>query len=120
MKKILIIEDDLDIAQIVEMALEDSYEVQFETDTQNILAIFDAFKPDMVMIDNQLGQKQAADVIAEIKKVSDYKTIPFVLFSGHHDIKRIAAKINAAAYLSKPFALTDLYACVEDVLTQCV
>ena len=119
MKKILVIEDDQDIAEIVEMALEGKYDVKSETDSRKVLTIFETFQPDMVLIDNQLGQMQAVDVIVEIKKLSVYKTIPFVLFSGHEDIRRIAAEIKATAYLAKPFALNDLYACIEDVLTQC-
>ena len=118
MKKILIIEDDQDIAEIVAMALEGKHEVKFETDNQKILAVFNSFQPDLIIIDNQLSQKQAGDVIAEIKNLGVYKDIPFVLFSGHHDIQQVAAEINATAYLAKPFALNDLYACIDKVLTQ--
>ena len=119
MKRILIIEDDQDIAEVVEMALEGRYDVKLETNHLNTLAAFRHFNPDLVMIDNQLGQRFASDVIDEIRTSVEYKTIPFVLFSGHEDIERIANEIDAAAYLPKPFALVDLYACVDSVLTQC-
>jgi DNA-binding response OmpR family regulator len=118
-KKILVIEDDQDIAEIVEIALSDIYEVKIQTDHNKVLDAFKDFIPDLIMIDNQLGQKQAADIIGEIKMVTDYKNIPFVLFSGHEDIRRIANELEASAYLAKPFALVDLYSCIDGVLSKC-
>lgn len=119
MKKILVIEDDQDIADIVEMALADRYVVQTETDNNHILRSFREFKPDLILVDNQIGQRNATEVVSEIKAMDDYYNIPFVLFSGHEDIRRIADEIEAHAYLPKPFALVDLYNCIDVVLSKC-
>jgi DNA-binding response OmpR family regulator len=118
-KNILVIEDDQDIADIVEMALSEKYNVKTQTNNSEVLKAFEGFTPDLIMIDNQLGQKQAPEIILEIKSYTAYKNIPFVLFSGHQDIKRIAAEMDADAYLPKPFALVDLYSCIDLVLTEC-
>jgi len=118
-KKILVIEDDQDIADIVEMALGELYDVKTHTDNDHVLMAFDDFTPDLIMIDNQLGLKHAPEIMNEIKNVDAYKKIPFVLFSGHQDIKQIAKEIEANAYLPKPFALVDLYSCIDMVLTDC-
>ena len=119
MKKILVIEDDQDIADIVEMALTEKYIVRTQTENAYILDAFENFTPDLIMIDNQLGQKNAPEILKEIKSVDAYKNIPFVLFSGHHDIKNLANEIDADAYLAKPFSLVDLYSCVDLTLTNC-
>lgn len=119
MKKILVIEDDQDIADIVEMALADLYKVQTQTDNSLILDSFKAFKPDLILVDNQIGQRNATEIVSEIKSTDDYNNIPFVLFSGHEDIRRIASEIEANAYLPKPFALVDLYECIDVVLSKC-
>jgi DNA-binding response OmpR family regulator len=118
-KKILVIEDDQDIADIVEMALADKYEVQTQTDNNLILESFAEFKPDLILVDNQIGQRNATEIVSEIKRTDDYKSIPFVLFSGHEDIRRIAGEIEANAFLPKPFALVDLYKCIDVVLSKC-
>jgi DNA-binding NtrC family response regulator len=115
-KKILLFEDDQDIADIVEMALGDKYEVRTEMGNTHILDAFDGFIPDLIMVDNYIGQRQAPEIMAEIKGVIAYKNIPFVLFSGHHDIIRIANEMHADGYLSKPFELNNLYKCIDDVL----
>lgn len=118
-KRILVIEDDQDIAEIVEMALVDLYIVKAQTDNTMILESVKNFAPDLIMVDNQIGQRNAPEIVSEIKSMNAYKNIPFVLFSGHQDIKRIAAEIEAQAYLPKPFALVDLYSCIDLVLTNC-
>jgi DNA-binding response OmpR family regulator len=118
-KKILVIEDDQDIADIVEMALTELYEVKTQTDNNEILSSFIAFKPDLILVDNQIGQRYATDIVSEIKAADDYNNVPFVLFSGHEDIRKIASEIKADAYLPKPFALVDLYSCIDGTLSKC-
>lgn len=119
LKKIFVIEDDQDIAEIVEMALNHKYMVKTETDNREILNALGNFTPDLIMVDNYIGQKQAPEIMREIKNVTAYKNIPFVLFSGHQDIKRIAAEIDADAYLAKPFDLAELQKCIDGVLAKC-
>lgn len=118
-KRILVIEDDLDIAEVVEMALFEKYIVKSQTDNTTILETVRKFNPDLILVDNQIGQRNAPEIVKEIKSISDYKNIPFVLFSGHHDIRRIASEIDATAYLPKPFALVDLYSCIDLALSKC-
>ncbi|MEO3408571.1 response regulator [Mucilaginibacter sp. CAU 1740] len=116
LKKILVIEDDPDIADIMEIALSDKYDVAIKTDGYHVSDHIESFNPDLIMLDNYIGQKQAREIIAEIHEVDDHRNIPYVLFSGHEDITRIAKHINATAYLAKPFALDDLYKCVDSIL----
>jgi CheY-like chemotaxis protein len=74
-----------------------------------------AFIPDLILIDNYIGMVQAAEVIKEIKASSQLKNIPFILCSGHVDIKNIAFEISANAYLEKPFDLADLYTIIDKI-----
>lgn len=118
-KKILVIEDDADIANVVELALTERYIVRTQTDNTRISKAFEHFKPDLIMIDNHIGQVQAPEIVREIKENTELKNIPFVLFSGHHEIQRIAREIDAHAYLAKPFSLIELYDCIDDVFSKC-
>jgi DNA-binding response OmpR family regulator len=111
----LVIEDDPDIANIMDIALSDKYHVEIKTDGNQVIDRVVDFSPDLIMLDNYVGQKQAHEIIEEIKKEIEYKSIPFVLFSGHDDIRRIARDINATAFLPKPFALNELYSCIDGI-----
>jgi len=116
MKKILILEDDPDIGDMVEMALSAKYVTLVKTTHKGLQEQISSFKPDVLLIDNHLGQTQASDIINKIKAGNNDKTIPFILFSGSNDIKALAQEIGATAYLPKPFSLNQLYQCVEEVL----
>jgi CheY-like chemotaxis protein len=115
MKKILCIEDDPDIADVIELALGDVYDVKIVTNTKDVMETLLAFIPDLILIDNYIGMVQAADVMREIKTSSRLENIPFILCSGHVNVKNIALEISASAYLEKPFDLADLYTTIDQV-----
>ena len=117
MKKIVYIEDDPDIAMVIEMALGDLYQLMVLMDANEITEKISLFKPDLILIDNYIGLKKASDVIKDLKQGANLKDIPFILCSGSADIQIIAQEMSATAYLEKPFELADLYAIIEQVLT---
>ncbi|WP_160166680.1 response regulator [Arcticibacter svalbardensis] len=116
MKKILVIEDDYDIGFTVEMALADEYVVMVLNEAFHIISSLHDFLPDLILIDNSIGPREAPEIINEIRSFDAYQNIPFVLFSAHPNIEKIADDILANAYLAKPFDLDDLYSCIEGVL----
>ena len=118
MKKILIIEDDEDIAQIINLALAGKYLVKARSDNQELLEILANFQPDLVMLDYYIGQKKAQEIVEEMTTGAANKTLPFILFSGHQDVQRLANEMGASGWLAKPFNLSDLYSCIEIVLSK--
>ena len=117
MKKILILEDDPDIGEIVEIALSPKYVTLVKRTDKGLQEHINSFQPDVMLIDNHIGQTDASVIISKIKAGENYKSIPFILFSGSNDIKALAEELGATAYLPKPFNLNQLYQCVENVLT---
>lgn len=118
MKKIFIIEDDEDITQIINLALAGKYIVKARTDSQDLPEILENFQPDLVMLDYYIGQKKANEIVDEIRNGSAGKNPPFILFTGHQDIQRLASEMGASAWLAKPFNLSDLYSAIEKVLNK--
>ena len=119
MKTILIIEDDLDMAIILKIALAEKYLLKIVHELKSIKHALENFKPDILIIDNSIGQNNGPEVLKAIQLLEERNNIPFILFSAHPDIQNIAIQINANAYLSKPFNLADLYACVDKVFADC-
>jgi DNA-binding NtrC family response regulator len=117
MKKVLVIEDDNDIADVVEMILEGKYIVLIQRTGHNLAHVAAQFMPDVLLIDNGVGQKNAREMIAEIKGAQDYQLCPYILFSANQNIAQIATEIQAAAYIAKPFDLDDLHHTIEEVLS---
>ena len=115
MKKILLIEDDPDITEIIKLSLAGKYMVKARSDNQDLLTLLEDFRPDLIMIDYYIGQKKATEIMGGIKSLETYKDLPFILFSGHHDIRNLAGAMGASAWLAKPFSLAELYSTIEKV-----
>lgn len=113
MKKIFIVEDDVDITDILTIALGARYNLSIINDTNNLMEKMSTFLPDLIITDNFVGQKVAAEIINDIRSEDRFMNIPVILFSGHPDIELIAKKIGANAYLSKPFTIKELNTCIE-------
>ena len=61
MKKIMLIEDDNDIAEVVEIILSSKYNVYVHRNGFGIVEALQQHLPDVILIDNSVGQKIAAD-----------------------------------------------------------
>lgn len=108
MKRILLIDDDKDILEMVQVILADRYQVEFKSEYDGVVDKLKSYDPHLIMLDNSLGEYSSADFITEIRGITALKAIPVVLFSAHYDIDKIASKINADGYLAKPFSLAEL------------
>ena len=116
MKKILIIEDDADTADILILALAKSYRLSLINNTTHLMEKMNEFLPDLIITDNFVGQKVAAEIIKEIRSEDRFNYIPVILFSAHPDIHKLSIEIAAAAYITKPFTLQYLNSSIEKVL----
>ena len=116
MKKILVIEDDRDIGDILEMILSVNYQVVIVKNASNIVEIYTRFLPELLIIDNFVVDREAADIIAELRREGGNTLPPFILFSGAPDVSRRAVEMGASAYLAKPFDIAELNLVVESVL----
>lgn len=114
--KILIVEDDLIIANIIKEHIEGwGYEVRCVTAFKNVLEEFAAFNPQLVLLDIGLPFFNGFHWCNEIRKLSK---VPIVFISSAGDNMNIVLAMNAGAddFLVKPFDLTVLTAKVQAVL----
>jgi DNA-binding response OmpR family regulator len=107
-KKILIIENDLDTLDMIGFLFEDSgYEVmesQFKIPIKKI--IHD--DPDLIILDYWLEDGYGNDVCLELKAHPFSKHIPIILISAYPELKQTAHDCLADGYISKPFDIADL------------
>ena len=112
----MVIEDDMDMTFILNMALTSKYIVRINNDAQDLLETLDEFMPDLVLTDYSIGVEKGGEIIKKIRRLERFKMLPVILFTGHPEIKKLSLEIHAIAYLSKPFDLVDLYACLDKAL----
>ena len=115
MIKILLVEDELIIAEHLTILLENigCEIVGSAIDFDEAIEILETEKPDLILLDINLGgKKDGVDLAEEINRRFD---IPFIFTTSHSDSVTLerAKKVNPANYLVKPFRKEQLYTAVE-------
>jgi two-component system, LytTR family, response regulator LytT len=112
---ILIVEDELVIAEDLKMQLESlGYSVTGIAKTyEKALTLLGENIPDLMLIDIKLkGEKDGIDLAEKIKKAYEFPLIFITSHSDSHTVER-AKKVHPDGYLVKPFEAKDLYTSIE-------
>jgi two-component system OmpR family response regulator len=114
--KILVIDDDAHIREVVQFALEKAgLEVVEAGDGQKGLELFSRAKPDLVILDITMPEVDGLAVCREIRRNSD---TPILFLSSRADeVDRIIGlEIGGDDYVTKPFSPRELVARVHVIL----
>lgn len=113
--KILVVEDEIIIADNICIILEDlGYEVlEPAINYEEALETIEAEGPDIAILDIQLGGRK--DGIDLALKINQGFNFPFIFLTSNSDAMTVerAKNVNASAYLVKPFNKEDLYTSIE-------
>jgi len=116
MKKILMIEDDLELAEILTEYLEQfDFQVVTEDDPFKAVSILKLEPFDLVILDLTLPGMDGLEVCQKIVQKSD---IPIIISSARSDIsdKIMGLQIGADDYLPKPYDPKEMYARIISLL----
>lgn len=117
MKKILIVEDDKKIARLLQLELTHRhYETQIAVDGMEALDAFDAFKPDIVLLDVMIPEIDGVEVAKMIRE-SDTDT-GIIMVTALDQTRNKIEGLNSGAddYITKPFDFEELNARIEALL----
>lgn len=116
MKKILVIDDEAAIRDLVELVLRrENYQVKtVENGAAGLLEV-DTFCPDLVLLDLMLPDYSGYDLCKEIVKKS---SIPIIMLSAKTETidKVLGLELGAEDYITKPFDNRELLARIKVVL----
>jgi DNA-binding response OmpR family regulator len=115
MKKILIVDDEDKIRELIRVNLEIvGYNCNEAEDGNKALDIVDSFKPDLVLLDIMLPGKDGFELVDEFTK----RNIPVIFLTAKDSTvdKVKGLKLGAEDYITKPFDPMELLARVEVVL----
>lgn len=116
MKKILIVDDEKPISDIIKFNMtREGYEVVTAFDGREALAMFAAELPDIVILDLMLPEIDGLEVAKTIRKTSN---VPIIMLSAKDSEfdKVIGLEIGADDYVTKPFSNRELQARVKALL----
>lgn len=116
MHRVLIVEDDLNMAKAMKKELEVwGNEVSYVQDFRNILDEFTSFDPHIILLDIMLPFFNGYYWCTEIRRISN---IPIVFISSSADNMNIIMAINMGGddFIAKPFDINVLIAKVQALL----
>jgi DNA-binding response OmpR family regulator len=116
MHRILIIEDDFSLAQLMKQQLEPwGHDILLATDFQNIMTTFLAFEPHLVLLDIMLPFFNGYHWCSEIRKVSN---VPVVFLSSASDNMNIVMAMNMGGddFIPKPVDSNVMNAKISAIL----
>ena len=112
--KVLFVDDDIALGQVVILALRASgYAAEYCTTLVGIQGVVQEMQPDIMVLDVEIGEKNGIDAVAELKLTAPDTPVLFV--SSHIAGSEVARALDAGgiAYLRKPFEMEELVAYIR-------
>ena len=119
MKRILLIEDDKDIVELVRYNLEkDGYPVVTATDGASGLAQIRKAPPDLLVLDLMLPKLSGLEICKEVRKDISLNRLPILILTakGEEADRVVGLELGADDYVTKPFSPRELAARVKALL----
>ncbi|MFC1704619.1 response regulator [Candidatus Omnitrophota bacterium] len=117
--KILIVDDDPDILDILKITLNDAgYETIDGTDGEAGLHLAKTTSPNLVILDYNMPKLSGIEVVAALKKDILLRHLPIIMLTGKGEVTDKVDGINAGAddYIVKPFDPQELLARIKMLL----
>ncbi len=115
-RKVLIVEDDNNIAELLNLYLKkEGFETSIATDGAKGIEAFQLFRPDLVLLDIMLPVLDGWAVCAKIRE-SGKTPIIMLTAKGETTDKVTGLEMGADDYLVKPFEMKELFARIHAVL----
>lgn len=116
MARILIVEDEEKIARFVTLELEhEGYQVEHAADGRTAVDLALERDYDLILLDVLLPQLNGMEVLRRIRK---HKNVPVIMVTARDAVMDKVAGLDAGAddYLTKPFAIEELFARIRVAL----
>src|ERR1700752_1942250 len=119
MKRVLVIEDDKDIVELVKYNLEkDGYQVASSGDGATGLAQIRKAPPDLLVLDLMLPKLSGLEICKEVRKDMRLNHLPILILTAKSEEadRVVGLELGADDYVTKPFSPRELAARVKALL----
>lgn len=114
--KILIVDDEEHIVQVIKAYLENNHYIVYEADTgKGAYHLFETLQPDLIVLDLMLPDMTGEEVCRRIRKSSNIPILMLTAKSSEDDMVN-GLMIGADDYITKPFSPRELLARVISLL----
>lgn len=120
MNRILIVEDDIVISELIHefLSLNPNYQILCTYDGLSAIEAIGNFHPDLIILDGNLPKLNGDKLAAQLKANPLTAQIPLLAISGEplHSIVGTSLRSLCDASISKPFKLFELHHQIEQLL----
>src|SRR5271167_2344581 len=119
MKRVLVVEDDKDIVELVRYNLEkDGYQVMASADGATGLAQLRKSAPDLLILDLMLPKLSGLEICKEVRKDVSLNRLPILILTakGEEADRVVGLELGADDYVTKPFSPREFVARVKALL----
>ena len=124
-QKILLVDDNVLATRSIKSGLERraNLDVRVVNDSREALAVAKGFRPDLVLCDIMMPDKDGGDVATEMKDDTELATVPFIFLSGiltpnEQDAMADAGVEDEYTLLAKPITARELSRIILEKLQQ--
>lgn len=120
MARVLIIDDDVDLVQIMTMALKAAgHEVLSAGNPAAGMDAARAFKPDIILLDYHMPGQTGAHLFESLRRNNATAEIPILFMSGEASPEKVFGEIvesGRSRFIAKPVHMTDLQRIIGEML----
>ncbi len=116
--KICIVDDDVTNQTLMQMMLEDEYDVCIASSGEEALALAITDRPDLMLLDIMLPEVSGYEVCEQLGEQPETADIPVIFVTGLEDnhSEELGLEVGAADYLTKPVSAPVMKARIARVL----
>lgn len=115
--RILVVEDQEDVAQLIEVVLEtEGYTVAIAKTGPDGLRLSREWNPDLILMDIMLPGVDGGTLISRLRREPETANLPIVAMSASRTLRDRSNELEADALLPKPFNIDALLVQVQFLL----
>ena len=120
MCKVLIVDDDKDLLEVVDALLtKKGFDVKTNNNWENGFEDISSFQPQLIILDVFLSGVDGLEICKQLKSSPQTKHIPIIIFSGYPRIaESVTYEYGADDFIAKPFEVNELVSKMHSVLSQ--
>jgi DNA-binding response OmpR family regulator len=116
-KKIVIVDDDIDILEALQAMLEDEgYDVVTTDRGEEVGELSEHERPDLIVLDMLLSGNDGREIAQQLRRQESTRNIPILMLSAHPSAEKEAQAFEVNGFLAKPFEMEELLAKVAQYI----
>jgi DNA-binding response OmpR family regulator len=117
-RRVLVVEDDPSIAELLEKTLSRFYDVRIVNDGGAAITVASSYHPDIVLLDVNLPNMDGFAIATAMKSAPGLAKVPIIFLTAQDRSLDVVKGIQVGAkhYITKPFKIDDVLAKVKKLV----